>query len=633
LDSSNKNLSRIPPSLLPEAQNGKELLYTPSMEGSEHPGSIVVLDFGGQYAHLIARRVREFGAYSAILPPETDAQDLKDAAGIILSGGPQSVYDEGSPQADPAMLNLGIPVLGLCYGLHWMTQALGGEVTPGKVKEYGSTELTTSSHTSTLFQDVPQHFTAWMSHGDEALKLPDGFVPTASSEDCRFAAFEDPARKLFALQFHPEVVHTEHGDDILKRFVGLCDATPWSVTGYRDRVSNEVREVVGDRKVFLLVSGGVDSTVAFVLLNDVLGSERVQGLVVDTGLMRKNEIQEVEDAFTKLGITNLRVEEASEEFFRALDGVVGPEDKRRVIGDTFLAVQKRVSEQMHLSIEDGWMLGQGTIYPDTIETGGTKHADQIKTHHNRVEAIQRMINRGLVIEPLKDLYKDEVRKLGEELGLPHELLWRHPFPGPGLGVRILCAKEPEPTPPLPSGVSAALVLPVRSVGVQGDARTYRHALVLFSEDPTSITQQQWKHATEIPNRAKDFNRVLVCTSHALESTDAPPVTLVFTPGGMTRERADLLREADTIVDQEVRSANLYDEIWQFPVVLLPVGVRPGGQSIVLRPFSSQEVMTARAYELPRDVLERITTRLTALPGIDLVFYDLTHKPPGTIEWE
>lgn len=598
----------------------------------DHLRGIIILDFGGQYAHLIASRIRRMGVYAEIKPPETPVEELKNAAGIILSGGPQSVYDDGSPQADPKMFDLGIPVLGLCYGLHWMTKALGGEVKSGKVKEYGRTKIRSTKFKTQnvgLFQDCPEEFFVWMSHGDEASKLPDGFKLIATSDACKNAAFADESRKLFALQFHPEVTHTEHGNDMLKRFVDLCDADPWSIESYAEHISKQIKQDVGDRKVFMLVSGGVDSTVAFTLLNKVLGQDRVQGLLVDTGLMRKNEVADIKEAFKPLNITNLRIEDASDEFFENLKEAYDPEEKRRIIGDTFLAVQKRVSDEMGLKIEDGWMLGQGTIYPDTIETGATKHADKIKTHHNRVEAVQKMIDQGLVIEPLKDLYKDEVRSLGEELGLPHELVWRHPFPGPGLGVRILCAEKPDTISKFEilNPKSEFSVLPVKSVGVQGDGRTYRHALAFFTGD-SEVSDEMKKLATTIPNAHKEINRVLICTSQS----ELPEFD--FSSGYLTLDRANLLREADAIVDEEMRQdEGLYQQIWQFPVVLLPFGTSKGGQSIVLRPIESIDAMTANSGYLPPQVLQKMTDRIMEINGIDLVFLDLTSKPPGTIEWE
>lgn len=608
--------------------------YHPPME----PGSIAVLDCGGQYAHLLARRVRDCGAFSAILPPETPAKDLRGAAGIILSGGPQSVYDLGSPQADHAILELGVPILGICYGHQWLARVLGGDVRRGTVREYGSTSLTTSGRVA-LFQGLPERLVVWMSHGDAVTKVPEGFTITASSDACAVAAMADERQRMYGVQFHPEVMHTEYGQRILQNFVDLCAHAPWSPTHFIGEIEERVRQEVGDRNVLMLVSGGVDSTVAFDLLNRVLGPERVYGLLVDTGLMRDGEIAAVRKSLGRLGYGNLYVEDASKDFFAALEGICDPEEKRQIIGDIFLAVQRSVSEHMGFLVEQRatWLLGQGTIYPDTIETGGTKHADKIKTHHNRVGEIQKMIDEGRVVEPLKDLYKDEVRELGEILGLPREIVGRHPFPGPGLGVRILCvANGAHRKFQIPSSKfqtnsklhipKSHTVLPLCSVGVQGDARTYRRALVLFS--PTRCpSEEHWRLAVEIPNTCLDFNRVLLCTSHR------EPMLFVVMLGGITRARADLLREADALVEEEIRRAGLYGSIWQFPVVLLPVGARAGGQSIVLRPVASMEAMTAEAFRLPPTFLRTVTGRLQELSGIDMVFYDLTSKPPATIEWE
>ena len=278
----------------------------------EHNKSIVVLDFGGQYAHLIARRVRQCGVYSEIKDAETSAEELKGAAGIILSGGPQSVYDPKSPQGDPALFDLGIPVLGICYGLHWMTKALGGEVSEGKTKEYGKTKIHIEDSEWSEADGIPQDLTVWMSHGDEVSKLPDGFTRVATSDACANAGFTHKEKKFFAGQFHPEVTHTEYGEQMLANFVKQCDADPWSIKSYTEHIGEYLKKEVGDRKVFMLVSGGVDSTVAFVLLNKVLGEDRVQGLYVDTGMMRKDETVQIKKAFDALGINNLRIEDASE---------------------------------------------------------------------------------------------------------------------------------------------------------------------------------------------------------------------------------------------------------------------------------------------------------------------------------
>lgn len=597
------------------------------MNGPDFSRSIVIVDFGGQYAHLIASRVRRFGYRAYIASTDIKPQALKGAAGIILSGGPQSVYEAGSPQADPKILELGVPVLGLCYGHQWLAHALGGTVGPAAVKEYGPTAIKITESACPLFHGLPQNFTVWMSHGDEVKTLPEGFAAVGGSKDCTHAVMMDMKRKLFGIQFHIEVTHTQHGMDILRKFVDLCAPEPWSLSGYAERVGEDLKREVGDRKVFMLVSGGVDSTVAFTLLNAVLGPGRVQGLLVDTGLMRKGEVQQIMDAFAPLGIKNLQVEDASEIFYAALKGVYEPEAKRAAIGKTFLDVQRTVSERMGLRIEDGWMLGQGTIYPDTIETGGTKHADKIKTHHNRVELIQKMMEQGLVIEPLKELYKDEVRHLGEELKLPHDLVWRHPFPGPGLGVRILCADTPFELADAPRVTDLPhVVLPVKSVGVQGDGRTYRHALSLFPEDGVPA-DEHYALATSIPNGSKVFSRVLACLSHRT------PFTPVFTPTFIDRVTSDLLREADAIAMNHIRKAGLSEQIWQMPVVLLPLGASEGKRSIVLRPIESTDAMTAAAFRIPGNVLAAITCDILAVKGIDAVFLDLTNKPPATIEWE
>ncbi len=600
-------------------------------------GSIVILDFGGQYAHLIASRIRRFGFKAYILPSDTKAQTLKNVAGIILSGGPQSVYEKGSPQADPAILALDIPVLGLCYGHQWVAQALGGKVAPGTVKEYGPVALK-QTH-GDLFRDLPKAFTVWMSHGDEVKELPDEFETIASTVNCAHASMQNLKKKIFGIQFHIEVTHTQHGMEILRRFVDLCNPEAWSMTSYVAHVGEEILKEVGNKKVFMLVSGGVDSTVAFTLLNKVLGEDRVQGLLVDTGLMRKGEVIAIQKAFAPLGIKNLQIEDASEKFFTALKDVYEPEKKREIIGRTFLDVQREVSDRMGLRMMEGspstssgqspfgdWMLGQGTIYPDTIETGGTKHADKIKTHHNRVEMVQKMIEEGLVVEPLKELYKDEVRQLGQELGLPHELVWRHPFPGPGLGVRILCAQKAS-LADSDERIADSMMLPVQSVGVQGDGRTYRHALALFAKDHSCPADTHYTLASSIPNESKTINRVLFCLSHA------KPFEISFTPTYITSEVSDLLREADAIVMDAIREANLYEKIWQFPVVLLPLGSTKEGRSIILRPIESTDAMTASAYRLPKDVLQNITSAILNLKGIDAVFLDLTNKPPGTIEWD
>jgi len=595
------------------------------------PQGIVILDFGGQYAHLIASRVRRLGVYSEIREAETPAEELKGVAGIILSGGPASVYEKGSPQGDKGIFKLGIPVLGICYGHQWIAHVLNGKVKPGTTKEYGHSEVENIIDYGILVDSSMPKYRVWMSHGDEVAELPAGFKHVLRSDACEIAGMADFERQIYGIQFHPEVAHTAHpGRMILENFVKQeCKADPWSVKNYVETVSEEIKKQAGDRKVFMLVSGGVDSTVAFALLEKALGKGRVYGLLIDTGLMRKDEVSDTKSALKKLGFDNLHVEDASEKFFANLKEVYDPEEKRKIIGNTFIDVQREVAKKLRLDGNE-WMLGQGTIYPDTIETGGTKHADKIKTHHNRVEEIQKMIKEGRVIEPLKDLYKDEVRDLGTILKLPSELVWRHPFPGPGLGVRILCSMQSNTVVKVVNGkwkMESGKLLPVKSVGVQGDSRTYRSALALFSGNPYEISEELWSKATKIPNNDQTINRVLKCISHR------EPVEFESSGFYITKKRADLLREADWIVNEEIYKAGLYEIIWQFPVVLLPFGASKGNESIVLRPVESTDAMTANAAHLPEKVIKKMTERILKLDGIDMVFYDLTSKPPATIEWE
>jgi GMP synthase (glutamine-hydrolysing) len=596
-----------------------------------HPKSIVVLDCGGQYAHLIANRIRKMGAFSEIHEPETPASNFADAAGIIISGGPQSVYAENSPKADPKILDLGIPVLGICYGHQWIANTLGGKVEESDSKEYGYCEIEITENPGRVLRNLKDNFTVWMSHGDEVHKMPPGFHRSATSESCKTAAMSHEKKHIYSLQFHPEVTHTEYGNEMLQNFVDLCDHKKWSLDDVLEELEKGILEEVGDKNVFILVSGGVDSSVAFALLNKIIGPDRVYGLLVDHGLLRKNEARNIADDFEEYKFENLHIEDASNLFMKKLKGESDPEKKREIIGNTFLEVQADVAKRLEL---DGpnWLIAQGTIYPDTIETGGTKHADKIKTHHNRVDAIQKMIDEGKVIEPLKDFYKDEVRKIGQLLGLPHHLVWRHPFPGPGLAVRIICADEKESMdgieiPEVESDIYNFSILPIKSVGVQGDSRTYKHPIVIFLQKGIKDLKPIIGLATALPNRYPDINRVLVCTSH----TEEPK--FIFTKTNVNRDTVELLREADHIIKEEMYAHGLYDKIWQFPVVLIPIGTNDGDRSIVLRPVDSQEAMTANATLLKTDFLETVTEKIMKIGTIGAVFYDVTNKPPATIEWE
>ncbi|HOX51959.1 MAG TPA: glutamine-hydrolyzing GMP synthase, partial [Fibrobacteria bacterium] len=397
---------------------------------------IVILDFGGQYAHLIATRIRHLGVYSEIRFPADGPGDLEGVAGVILSGGPSSVYAEDRPDFDKAWLGVPVPVLGLCYGHQVIAMETGGRVHRGDIHEFGAADLRHDGK-SALLKGIPSPTRVWMSHGDEVDAVGAGFSVVGTTDNCRFAAVENLSTRRFGVQFHPEVTHSTHGQILLSNFLDICGCErDWDMGGQVERLSLKLREQAKGRKVFLLVSGGVDSTVAFELLNKALGPDRVLGLHIDNGLMRADESRAVMEFMKAQGFDNLRIADASDLFLGRLAGVWEPERKRKIIGDTFLDVQAEETAKLGLN-PDEWLLAQGTIYPDTIESGGTRNAATIKTHHNRVPAILELIEAGKIVEPLAELYKDEVRALGEALGIPHDLVWRHPFPGPGLGVRLL----------------------------------------------------------------------------------------------------------------------------------------------------------------------------------------------------
>ncbi|MDB5105204.1 MAG: guaA [Fibrobacteres bacterium] len=596
-----------------------------------HMEKVGVVDFGGQYTHLIARRVRQLGVYSEVLSAQCGPEDLKGLSGLIFSGGPSSVYDADAPMASAALLDSGLPTLGLCYGHQLISLKKGGEVKRGTVHEFGPADFH-PDRSHPLFAGLSEASIVWMSHGDEVKKLPDGFHRIGFTVDCDLAAVANDSKRIYGLQFHPEVTHSEEGMVIFKNFLTLCGCRfTWKVADYVISLEDKIRKQCEGRKVFLLVSGGVDSTVAFALLNRALGPERVLGLHIDNGLMRKNESADVIEFMNREGFHNLKVRDATGDFLKALEGVYAPEQKRKAIGDTFLTVKDDALESLHLDSKE-WLLAQGTIYPDTIESGATKNSAVIKTHHNRVGAIMELLELGLVVEPLADLYKDEVRELGLLLGIPEKLIWRHPFPGPGLGVRLLCNKEAGRT--VDAGVTARIqaqlaaeglegeVLPIESVGVQGDSRTYAHPCLLKGP-------RDWDRADKISvaltNRVREVNRV-VLELGALPGGSYKSVTALC-----EKARLDFLREADDICTQFLMSENLYSSIWQMPVVLVPME-KAGKPVIVLRPVVSSEAMTARFAVLPFPLLDKLWERLKAA-GVGALLYDITHKPPGTIEWE
>jgi GMP synthase (glutamine-hydrolysing) len=582
---------------------------------------ISVLDAGGQYCHLIARKVREHGIFAEVLPSETPAAELKSRKGVIISGGPSSVYEEGSPTVDPGIFALGTAVLGICYGQQLMALNLGGQVEKGELGEYGLARLLTDAE-SPLLDGTPSRQQVWMSHRDVVGALPAGFRRLAHTDTCEFAAVGDTARRLYGVQFHPEVVHTENGMRILENFLfKICGCTPdWDPKHQIPAVEQHIRDVAGDRNVFFFVSGGVDSTVAYTLCLHALGKDRVRGLYVDTGLMREGETGFVHDIFREIG-KDVAVEDARDRFLGALAGVIEPEHKRRIIGQQFVEVQERMLESGPY-LDGSWILGQGTIYPDTIESGGTSKAEVIKTHHNRVPGIQRLIDQNRIVEPLSMLYKDEVRAIGAELGIPDELLHRHPFPGPGLAIRCLCAASTLPLERVPGGY----IVPVRSVGVQGDSRSYRPVLAM-NESPLSHDDLH-ERATELINRTQGINRVIArVASHAALGE------MMVRPGTLDHERVERLRGADAVVRRQSHESGFDAKVWQFPVVLIPLGTAEAPDSVVLRPIHSVDGMTAQSVEMEHRLLEEMADELLKLPGVCGVFYDLTHKPPATIEWE
>ena len=507
-----------------------------------------MVDFGAQYAQLIARRVRELHVYSEIVPHRITAAEIaaRQPSAIILSGGPKSVHVEGAPILDPAIYELGIPILGICYGAQLIGQQLGGEVGRGMRGEYGRARLVVSgAPDDSILVGQPESMDVWMSHFDAVVTVPDGFVGTASTPDAPVAVLESVARKIWGVQFHPEVVHTEGGQQLLRRFVidlAGCDPT-WTMSSIIEEQVAAVRAQAGTDRVICALSGGVDSAVAAALVHRAIGKQ-LTCIYVDTGLMRKGESEQVVETFRRnLGLELIHIS-AGERYFEKLEGITDPEAKRKIIGELFV----RIFEENTGGLTDALHLVQGTLYPDVIESGGSDGtASVIKSHHNVGGLPQDMTLQ--LIEPLRSLFKDEVRKLGSELGLPDEIVWRQPFPGPGLGVRII--------------------------------------------------------------------------------------------GEVTPERVAILQEADAIVREEVRLAGLEREIWQAFAVLADirsVGVmgdeRTYAHPIIIRAVTSDDAMTADWARLPYDLLERMASRIiNEVDGINRVVYDITSKPPGTIEWE
>lgn len=621
---------------------------------------IVVLDFGSQYAHLIAKRFRMMGYYSEIALPSASLDVFADAKGIIMSGGPASVYDSNIPEFNKDILSLDIPVLGLCYGHQLMAKCYGGNVEKAEVGEFGIARLeqTDAGKKSPLFKNVSTSTQVWMSHQDAVCVPGEGFEIIGSTKDCKYAALQNLAKKRFSLQCHCEVKDTPEGNTIFENFAHFCGMEKnWDEDTVLNLILEGIKTQAGDKNVLLFLSGGVDSTVAFALLNKALGQDRVLGLHIDNGFMRKNESAQVAEHYHAHGFTNFITKDASESFLQAVYHLTDPQQKRMAVGENFITVRDAVVAEQKFD-ESKWMLAQGTLYPDIIESGGTKNSKTIKTHHNRVEGIQKLIAQGLIIEPLKDLYKDEVRKIGKKIGLSEELVMRHPFPGPGLSINVLCsdghmaesdvsdyneAKKEISEVTLDmfcADCSASLekyVLPVRSVGVQGDFRTYRFPSVIsFAAEGNGFYHlpKKWEKleaaSSTITNACAYINR---CIIRLYQNPNASDISMVLQEGYCDKRRLDQTRDADDIVLTALHTSGWYDKIFQHLTVNLPYASSPDRCSFVLRPLCSEDVMTARFAQLPQDMLMEIVRKIAALPYVDAVFFDLTNKPPATIGWE
>ncbi|MCR5724629.1 MAG: glutamine-hydrolyzing GMP synthase [Treponema sp.] len=639
-----------------------------AVNNSNTRDKIVVLDFGSQYAHLIAKRLRMMGYYSEIALPSSDIEALgNNVRGIILSGGPASVYEEHIPEFNEKILELDIPVLGLCYGHQLMSKTYGGTVGKAQVGEFGYAQLskTKAGSSSPLLEGVSSTTQVWMSHQDAVLKVAPGFEVIGETKDCPFAALQDLSRKRFSLQCHCEVKDTPEGNKIFENFARICGMQKnWDEDTVLQHILESIRHDAEGKNVLLFLSGGVDSTVAFALLNKALGQERVLGLHIDNGFMRKDESRNVEKAYHEHGFTNFIVEDASESFLKAISGLTDPQKKRMAVGENFITVRNEVVEKHHLgdtsSSEGGtqWMLAQGTLYPDIIESGGTKNSHTIKTHHNRVAGIQALIEKGLIIEPLKDLYKDEVRSIGKKIGLSDELVMRHPFPGPGLSINVLCSdgKAGENDAAEMAKAQAELdevaftqfcencskslersILPVRSVGVQGDFRTYRFPAVLAFKDEGNGFRHLPKHwekldsaSRAVTNSAQFINRCIIklWQNPAIQDSD-----LQLQEGYCDKRRLDQTREADNIVLTALHKSGWYGKIFQHLTINLPCASSKERCSIVLRPVCSEDVMTARFAPLPQELVKEIVSDIAKLPYVDAIFYDVTNKPPATFGWE
>lgn len=621
---------------------------------------IVVLDFGSQYAHLIAKRFRMLGYYSEIALPSADVSTFENVKGIVFSGGPSSVYDEKVPEFNSKILDLEIPILGLCYGHYIVQQGYNGKIGKAAVGEFGFSTLELNDKVKCpLFEGIEKNQQVWMSHQDGVFELGDGFETVGSTKDCKYAATQNLEKKRFSLQFHCEVKDTPCGNQIFENFAKYCEMSQnWDQDTVLQIILEQIKTQAEGKNVLLFLSGGVDSTITFALLNKALGQDRVLGLHIDNGFMRKNESKNVDIAYRKFGFENFIVEDASESFLKAIAGLSDPQKKRMAVGENFITVRNEVVAKQHLD-EDKWLLAQGTLYPDIIESGGTKNSHTIKTHHNRVQGIQDLIARGLIIEPIRDLYKDEVRAIGKKLGLDDELVMRHPFPGPGLSINVLCNDGKSWTSKDDEELAASkkeleeikldmfcahctqdlkrTVLPVRSVGVQGDFRTYRFpALLAFKDEGNGFYHFPGKRekieecSSTITNAAKFLNRTCI---KLYQKPSVKDEDLKLQEGFCDKRRLDQLREVDNIVLTELHKSGWYNKIFQHLTIDLPYASAEDKATFVLRPVISEDVMTARFAMLPEELLYTIVHKIAELDFVDALYFDATNKPPATFGWE
>ena len=599
---------------------------------------IAVLDFGSQYTHLISKRIRHIGAYTRIFSPSTNENSLSKAKGIVLSGGPASVNSSKIPEFNSKLLKLNKPILGLCYGHQLIAQSFGGSISNSGKGEFGKAILEHKSD-SPLWENISFPNQVWMSHQDSVTKCPDEFEVTAETKTGSLAAMKHRNRPIFTLQFHPEVTDTSHGRTMLKNFVKACGVrSRWSMETFIDVTTKRLSNEVGKSKVLMFLSGGVDSSVAFALLNKALGKDKLLGLYINNGFMRKHESEEILKRYSQLGYKNIQSRNYSSFFLDSLTGQVDPQIKRQIIGTTFIKMRDRFLNELNLNPQD-WMLGQGTLYPDIIESGGTEYAEVIKTHHNRVKEVLDLESSGNIVEPLKDLYKDEVRKVGTLLGLPESILWRHPFPGPGLSINVLCSRGDESFPQIEKSLKKVRdclkdcncrfqILPVRSVGVQGDQRTYASPVALIN----APRDWDWleSQATRITNEVRTVNRVVLLLRSNTKDSNAQ---FNFHKAFCSKDRLDLLREADYKATKFFEKHGLMPKIFQLLVILLPVSKNGEEESLVLRPVVSEDVMTAQFARIDWKLIDHLVESLLDISGIENVFYDITHKPPATFGWE